>query len=644
MNEPIAVCSPLPALIVSLLVADGDFVDIGAALCITETMKCEHTCFAPGAGRVRVVVRPGDVVAANDLLIELIPVGVESAVRGPTLPAPRSKPHSPQEIIDMLCDPMVDPTLAAWAGGGRFVEHDLVDTGHGDVLVAVHREPGEHSEALVVGVMTHVVDGHPDGIDRVWIAGDPSRAMGAVGEGECRQLIAAFDLAERLGVPVEWIAVSSGARIAWDSGTENMDWCAAVVARIVTFTQGGGSVIIVVAGVNVGAQSYFNAEATMLTHHRGVLIMLRDASMVLTGRRALELSGGGAFASEVEIGGFDDVMGPNGEAHHVVESLPEAYRLIFDHLSLCEARRDGTAPSVATADDLRRSVCESPYAGAEPFATIGDLLDRDSHPTRKRPFAIRPVMQSLIDADAPVLERWAHTADAAGAVVWDTRMGGAPVCVIGIESRPIRSDTDPTRWMAGSTLYPQGSRKIARAINAASGRRPLVVMANLAGFDGSPASLKSRQLEHGAEIGRAVVNFDGPIVVVVLGRFHGGAYVVLSRRLNPNLSIVALEGSFVSVIGGDAAAGVVFAGEVRRSVETQLVGDPSLDREDLLRSERELVARRFDQVHSVERAASVGSVDQVISARDLRPTVIELARKPVRPVVRAAAGMPSSDV
>lgn len=643
MNEPIAVCSPLPALMVALLVADGDFVDIGAALCVTETMKCEHTCFAPGAGRVRIVVRPGDVVAANELLIELIPVGVESTVRGPTLPAPRSKPHSPQEIIDMLCDPMVDPTLAPWAATGRFVEHDLVDTCDGDVLVPVHREPGEHSEALVAGVMTHVVDGHPDGIDRVWIAGDPSRSMGAVGEGECRQLIAAFDLAERLDVPVEWIAVSSGARIAWDSGTENMDWCAAVVARIVTFTQRGGSVIVVVAGVNVGAQSYFNAEATMLNHHRGVLIMMREASMVLTGRRALELSGGGAFGSEVEIGGFDEVMGPNGAAHHVVETLPDAYRLIFDHLSLCEQRRDGSEPVVASADDPDRSVCDRPYAGAEPFATIGDVLDSSSHPTRKRPFAIRPVMSALIDHDAPVLERWADTADGAGAVVWDTRIGGAPVSVIGIESRPIRSDSDPTRWMAGSTLYPQGSRKIARAVNAASGRRPLVVMANLAGFDGSPASLKARQLEHGAEIGRAVVNFEGPIVVVVLGRFHGGAYVVFSRRLNPNLSIVALEGSYVSVIGGDAAAGVVFAGEVRRSVESQLAEDPTLEREDLLRSEREVVARRFDQVHSVERAASVGSVDQVIEARHLRPRVIELTRAGIRPAVRAAAGTPSSD-
>ena len=40
-----------------------------------------------------------------------------------------------------------------------------------------------------------------------------------------------------------------------------------------------------VSGINVGAQSYWNAEATMLGHHKGMLIMLPDQAMVLTGKR-----------------------------------------------------------------------------------------------------------------------------------------------------------------------------------------------------------------------------------------------------------------------------------------------------------------------------------------------------------------------
>ena len=84
-----------------------------------------------------------------------------------------------------------------------------------------------------------------------------------------QRIIAALDLAEELGVPVEWFALSAGAKIAMDSGTENMDWIAAVLRRIVEFTQAGGELNVVITGINVGAQPYWNAEATMLMHTRG---------------------------------------------------------------------------------------------------------------------------------------------------------------------------------------------------------------------------------------------------------------------------------------------------------------------------------------------------------------------------------------
>ena len=141
--------------------------------------------------------------------------------------------------------------------------------------------------------------------------------------------------------------------------------------------------------------------------------------------------------------------------------------------------------------------------------------------------------------------------------------------MIGIESRPLpRHGTipadGPEHWTSG-TLFPRAAKKIARALNAAAGRRPMVVLANLAGFDGSPESLREWQLEFGAEIARAVVNFDGPIVFCVLSRYHGGAFVVFSQKLNPHLETVALAGAHASVIGGAPAAAVVFAGEVERA-------------------------------------------------------------------------------
>jgi hypothetical protein len=39
-----------------------------------------------------------------------------------------------------------------------------------------------------------------------------------------------------------------------DSGVENMDWIARVLRRLVTFTQAGGEVNLLINGINVGAQ------------------------------------------------------------------------------------------------------------------------------------------------------------------------------------------------------------------------------------------------------------------------------------------------------------------------------------------------------------------------------------------------------
>ena len=80
-------------------------------------------------------------------------------------------------------------------------------------------------------------------------------------------------------------------------------------------------------------------------------------------------------------------------------------------------------------------------------------------------------------------------------------------------------------------LIKRSSKKVARAINAASGSRPVVVLANFSGFDGSLESLRRLQLEYGAEIGRAMINFAGPIVFCVVSRYHGGAFVVFSGAL-----------------------------------------------------------------------------------------------------------------
>ncbi|GAA4335506.1 hypothetical protein GCM10023178_48790 [Actinomadura luteofluorescens] len=414
---------------------------------------------------------------------------------------------------------------------GDFVEHDLDDA---NVLVPVDRPKGRNTAAIVAGVVTKPTRRHPQGVTRVVLLGDPTKSLGALSEAECRRVIAALDLAERMRVPLEWYALSSGARISMESGTENMDWVAAALKRIVEFTQDGGEINVVVAGINVGAQPYWNAEATMLMHTKGVLIMTPDSAMVLTGKQALDFSGGVSAEDNFGIGGYDRVMGPNGQAQYWAPNLIAARDVLMSHYDHTYVAPGEPGPRRAgTTDPFDRDVSAFPHVleGSE-FTTVGEIFSASANPDRKKPFDIRTVMRALSDQDHPVLERWAGMADAETAVVQDVHLGGMPVCLLGIESQSVPRrgfpPTDgPDAYTAG-TLFPKSSKKAARAINAASGNRPLVVLANLSGFDGSPESMRQLQLEYGAEIGRAIVNFRGPIVFCVISRYHGGAFVVFS--------------------------------------------------------------------------------------------------------------------
>ncbi|MGW3896302.1 ATP-binding protein [Micromonospora profundi] len=529
---------------------------------------------------------------------------------------------------------------------GDFVEYDIDDD---HVLVPVDRPKGRNRAAIVAGVVTTPAPLHPQGVTRVVLLGDPTKSLGALSEPECRRVIAALDLAESMRVPLEWWALSAGARISMTSGTENMDWVAAALKRIVEFTQAGGEINIVVAGINVGAQPYWNAEATMLMHTKGVLVMTPDSAMVLTGKQSLDFSGGVSAEDNFGIGGYDRVMGPNGQAQYWAPNLTAARDVLMAHYDHTYVVPGEAAPRrAATTDPVDRDVSDFPHdVASSPFRTVGEIFSVESNPDRKKPFDIRTVMRALSDQDHPVLERWAGMADADTAVVQDVHLGGIPVCLLGIESRSVPRrgfpPTDgPDTYTAG-TLFPRSSKKAARAINAASGNRPLVVLANLSGFDGSPESMRKLQLEYGAEIGRAIVNFDGPIVFCVISRYHGGAFVVFSKALNPRMTVLALEGSFASVLGGAPAAAVVFSADVNartaaddrvRDLQARVAAASGTDRAALTAELDELrssvraeklgeVATEFDRVHNIQRAVEVGSVDAVIRAAELRPRIIE---------------------
>jgi acetyl-CoA carboxylase carboxyltransferase component len=595
---------------------------------------------SPGSSDMLITFRPGAQLQPIKPLTEYDQKVIRLRQRGLIYP---------YEIVKMLT-PAPEHTRADFPAGD-FVEHDLDSEGR---LVAVLRPYGLNKANIIVGVIRNFTTKYPEGMTRVLLLGDPSKDLGAIAEPECRRILAALQLAEAKGVPLEWFPISAGAKISMDSGVENMDWIARVLRGLVEFTQAGGEVNLVVNGINVGAQPYWNAEATMLMHTRGILIMTPKAAMVLTGKRALEFSGSISAEDNQGIGGYDRIMGLNGQAQYWARDIDEACQILlrhYDHTYVAPGER--FPRRATTADPLDRDVRVYPHGrnGNDGFELVGDVLSDETNPGRKKSFDIRKVMMAAIDQDHAPLERWAGMRAAETAVVWDAHLGGYPVCLIGIESRPVQRlgfvpADGPDQWTSG-TLFPLSSKKVARAINAASNNRPVVVLANLSGFDGSPESMRRLQLEYGAEIGRAVINFKGPVVFCVISRYHGGAYVVFSRALNESVEVAALEGTYASVIGGAPAAGVVFAGEVearaRKDARLQALNQAIAQAEGaekgrlraqwdelfkVVHSEKlGEMAAEYDRVHNVQRALDVGALHYIIPPAGLRPYLIQAVER-----------------
>ena len=331
----------------------------------------------------------------------------------------------PYEIVPMLT-----------GASGTFTEYDFDAAG---AFGPVDRPRGQNRAGVVVGVVTTPTAKYPEGITRVALFGDPTKALGTVAVAECATVVAAIDLAEELGVPVEWFTLSSGAKISMDSGTENMDGVARALRRIITFTQGGGEVNIIVAGINVGAQPYWNAEATMLLHTKGILVMTPDSAMVLTGKMSLDYSGGVSAEDNFGLGGYDRVMGPNGEAQYWAPNLTAATEILFAHYDHAYAAPGERYPRRAeTSDPLDRDVQTFPHVHPDsPFTTVGEIFSPETNKDRKKPFDIRTVINAVADQDHETLERWAGMADADTSVVVDAHLGGYPVVIVGIESRNI---------------------------------------------------------------------------------------------------------------------------------------------------------------------------------------------------------------
>ena len=99
----------------------------------------------------------------------------------------------------------------------------------------------------------------------------------------------------------------------------------------------------------------------MLMHTKGVLVMTPDSAMVLTGKQAIEYSGGVAAEDNLGIGGYERIMGPNGEAQYWAPTLTAACELLHRHYELTYRAPGERWPRRAvTTDPADRDVALEP--------------------------------------------------------------------------------------------------------------------------------------------------------------------------------------------------------------------------------------------------------------------------------------------
>ena len=180
------------------------------------------------------------------------------------------------------------------------------------------------------------------------------------------------------------------------------------------------------------------------------------------------------------------------------------------------------------------------------------LLRRDQPRPQEGRSTSAPLMRAVADQDHPTLERWAGMADAETAVVQDAHLGGyagvpARHRVAGrcraAASRPptARTPTRPARCSRGRRRRPPG-RSTRRAATARSSCWPTCPASTAHRTRCATCSSSTAPRSAGPSS-----TSTGPIVFCVVSRYHGGAFVVFSKALNPRMTVLAVEGSFASV-------------------------------------------------------------------------------------------------
>jgi acetyl-CoA/propionyl-CoA carboxylase carboxyl transferase subunit len=408
------------------------------------------------------------------------------------------------------------------------------------------------------------------GIRTVAFASDPRIQGGAMGIEGCTIIAEAYDLGIETGAPVVGLWHSGGARLL--EGVESLHAVGIVFAAM---TRASGKVpqISVVLGAAAGGAAYGPALTDLV-------ILSEQGRIFVTGPDVVRSVTGEDVDME-RLGGPEPHSRRSGVVHLVAASDAEAFERARQLVELFGHQVTDPVP----ADEL-------------PDVDLGALLPESP----KRAYDVHPLIAALLDEPGIELHpRWApNIVTALG------RMAGRTVGVIA--NNPLR---------LGGCLDATSAEKAARFVRMCDAFGvPLVVLVDVPGYLPGVGQEWDGVVRRGAKLLHAFAEATVPRVTLVTRKAYGGAYIAMNSRALGATAVFAWPGAEIAVMGSVAAVRII-----KRRV---LAAAPAEERHEL---EAKLAAEHEELAGGLQRAISIGVIDEIIEPSKTRQAIVDAIAK-----------------
>jgi acetyl-CoA carboxylase carboxyltransferase component len=515
VDEHRAVRSPMAGTVIAVEVAVGQDVAAGAALAVVEAMKMHHPLRAQHAGRIEAVhIKPGDVIAAEDIVIRLdpSPTGAVSAVEEHQVDLDEVRPDlaASQERHSRLLDAQRQEAVASrHERGMRTARENIADLTDGGLLVeygglAVAAQRGRRPLAELEAKTP--ADGVITGLGRInaelfgphrstcaIVAYDYTVMSGTQGHFSHRKTDRMLEQARLHRYPLVLFAEGAGGRPG--------DTDAQIVAGLhYTTFAAMGALSGVVPTIGIVAGRCFAGNAALLGTC-DVIIATANANIGMAGPVMIEGGGLGTFSPE-QVGPIDVQTG-NGVVDIAVADEADAVAAAKKYLAYFQGAL-GTA-EVTDQRQLRHIVPED----------------------RQRAYDVRAVLTTLFDTDS----------------VCELRQGFG-VCVITalarVEGRPVGVIAN-NPGVLGGAIDADGADKLARFLQLCDAfGLPVVSLCDTPGFMVGPDAEKTATVRHFSRLFVLGGHMSVPMITIVLRKAYGlGAMAMTAGHFHNTAATVA---------------------------------------------------------------------------------------------------------